>query len=175
MFNVFQLVPCLFLEIQHVHVVPCRIEIFVMRESRTEQTKVFLGAPGENVQLCGWCRMVCHVYLETRYVDAFGCIWYCTVYLASCKKNWGITIPASHHSPRRSLFHPIINSGQQSWKNNLQMVKDKDDYQRRTDRRWTRFDSPSTPIERLLSTRNLRDPSQYCKKASNQLSPILLP
>ena len=86
MFNIFQLVPCLFLEIQHVHVVPCRIEIFVMRESRTEQT-VFLGAPGENVQLCGWCRMVCHVYLETRYVDAFGCIWYCTVYLASCKKT----------------------------------------------------------------------------------------
>ena len=48
--------------------------------------------------------------------------------------------PGNHRFSILSSIHVC----QRSWKNNLQMVKDKGDYERRTDHRWTRFDSGSS-------------------------------
>ena len=97
--NIFQLVPCLFLEIQHVHVVPGVRSVSWGSLGLSRWSSHGILQARENIPRAvgvRWFNMfnyhtMCTLkHLKTRYLEAFGCIWH-----RPHAKNWGFTIPAS--------------------------------------------------------------------------------
>ena len=83
--NIFQLVPCLFLEIQHVHVVPGVRSVSWGSLGLSRWSSHGILQARENIPRAvgvRWFNMfnyhtMCTLkHLKTRYLEAFGCIWH---------------------------------------------------------------------------------------------------